>query len=124
MIADLLPAPRMSRVAGMHYCAPAPSEPCKQLFTAHGSSKPQRLAGRQKRWTRLYGGSIPPLTVSMEETEPLIARNALSWKRDVLLCYRLPGDNPPRFPFLRALRRVVGVQQESSAGRATTVLHL
>lgn len=39
-------SPMMSRVAGTHYCVPAPSEPCKQLFTAHGSSKPQRLAGR------------------------------------------------------------------------------
>jgi hypothetical protein len=45
----VLPAlPMISRVAGTHYCVPAPSEPCKQLFTAHGSSKPQRLAGRHK----------------------------------------------------------------------------
>ncbi len=30
----------------------------------------------------------------------------------------------PRFPFLGALRRVVGVQQEPSAERATAVLCL
>jgi len=31
------------RVAGAHCCAPAPSEPCLRLSTAHGSSKPVRV---------------------------------------------------------------------------------
>ena len=38
--------PIISRVAGTHCCVPAPSEPCKQLFTAHGSSTPDFLARR------------------------------------------------------------------------------
>ncbi|GAA4025284.1 3,4-dihydroxy-2-butanone-4-phosphate synthase [Streptomyces plumbiresistens] len=50
--------PMISRVAGTHCCVPAPSEPCKQLFTAHGSSKPQGLAVRRRCRIRQSGGSI------------------------------------------------------------------
>lgn len=68
------PVPMMSRVAGTHCCVHAPSEPCTQLFTAHGSSKPQGLAARRRRRIRQPGGSNPPLTKSVKETEPLIVR--------------------------------------------------
>lgn len=47
---------------------------CKQLFTAHGSSKPQGLAVRRRCKTRQPGGSNSPLTKGVEETEPLIVR--------------------------------------------------
>src|SRR5699024_12803505 len=101
VITALLPSlPTTSRVAGTRYCVPAPSEPCKQLFTAHGSSKSQRLTGRQKYCIRRCGGAIPPLTVGVEGGECVITRNAPSCKRDLWLCCRLPGDQPPRFPML------------------------
>jgi len=103
--------------SGTHCCVPAPSEPCKQLFTAHGSSKPQGLAVRRRCRIRQLGGSIPPLTKGVEETDSLIARRATARKRDVLLGDRLSDDGPPRFPFLRGSRRVIGVQQEPSADR-------
>ncbi len=62
--------------------------------------------------------------MGVEETESLTVRSAPVREGDVLLGDRLPDDNPPRFPFSWALRRVVGVQQEPSADRATAVLCL
>ena len=44
-LADLGPRKQRGRVAPARYRAGAPSEPCLRVGPAHGSSKPQGLAG-------------------------------------------------------------------------------
>ena len=55
------------RVSPAHCCAGLPSEPASG-FHRTGSSKPQRLAGGQKRWAVAAAGAVPVAAVGVDET--------------------------------------------------------
>ncbi|MGH2952370.1 MAG: hypothetical protein ACRDKX_10030, partial [Solirubrobacterales bacterium] len=92
------------------------------LIAAHGSSKSQRLAGWQKRWTVV--GGVPPLTARVRKTQFFLVGWAAPGVGDRLLGDRLAGDFQPLFPFVGASRLIVGVEQESSADHAPALLRL
>jgi len=99
---------------------PGPLRTGRARFHASGSSKPQRLAGWQKRWTRALGGREPSTALGMHETEVSgFVRLAVPPVGDMLLAERLLGGTHPLLPLTRALGRVVGMEEHLPAKRAT-----
>jgi hypothetical protein len=90
---------------------PAPLRTGRAAFTASGSSKPLRLAGRQK-CCAAAGADGSALAIGVYETGFDFVRCAVLPHHDVLLDQRFAGGRQPLFPLARALRRAVGVQKD------------
>ena len=93
---------------------PAPLRTGRARLCASGSSKPLGLAGGQKcRAISLPG--VLPVAVSVQETECSLVRRAARLGGDRVAGHRLAGDRQPLLPLVRALRRAVGVEEQSLA---------
>src|SRR6266851_1645216 len=116
-------ASALCRVAGAHYCAPAPSEPHVHVIRAYGSSKPQRdNSGMQNRRVLARAGH-PAVAGDMHEADS--ARLGSRPVSDqVVPGDRLPGGGEPLLPLARAAWLPVGVQQVVRAERAAALLCL
>ena len=67
----------------------------------------------------------PPLAMGVHEADRIVVRFAVPFLAgDLVLPDRCPGCLEPRFPFLRALRLTIGVQEQFLAERALPVLLL
>ena len=114
------PSTRRSRVAPMHCCIGAPSDPYVPLVAAYGSSKPRGRSGVEGCWFSA-GAGCPALAVRVDEAG---ARPV--WPcpvgGHVLLGDRFAGDPVPLFPLGGAVWLVVGVQEQVPAEGAASVL--
>src|SRR6266545_411383 len=109
-----------SRVAPMHCCTGAPSDPYVPLVAAYGSSKPQGRSGVEVCWFFL-GAGCPALAVRVDQAGAVrCARVPLGGH--VLLGDRLAGDPVPLFPLGGAGWLVVGVQEQVPAVEQGSVL--
>src|SRR6478735_8213860 len=97
-----------SRVAGAHYCAPAPSEPCERLIDAHGSSKPRGRCG-WRCWRPAFAGLELAAAGGVYQAGAVLVRPTVL----VVVDEEVGGDRPaghaqpPAFPFPRGLGRLV-----------------
>src|SRR6266536_2854199 len=112
-----------SRVAGAHCCAPAPSEPCMRLIGAHGSSKPRGRCGLAC-WHPARAGFELASAGGVSQAGSVAVRHAAPVVGDEVLGTYLPaGDaQPPAFPLLWGLGRLVGGEQVVPAEWAATGL--
>src|SRR3989440_8984391 len=109
-----------SRVAPMHCCTGAPSDPYVPLVAAYGSSKPQGRSGGEVCWFFL-GAGCPALAVRVDQAGAVrCARVPLGGH--VLLGDRLAGDPVPLFPLGGAGWVVVGVQEQVPGQGGASVL--
>ena len=113
----------LCRVAPVHCCTEAPSEPCVPLVAAHGSSKPQRAF-------QVRGSTVSPCVCAAVAAvaggvhKADVVRSDMSVGGQVMPGYRLSGAGEPFFPLSRAGRLPVGVQQVVPAQRTSTALSL
>lgn len=92
--------------------------------TASGSSKPWRLTGGQKCRTATDAEGPATAAVSVHEAwnGGFVRRAMVRFGADRVFAERQADGLKPLLPFIGVLWFVVGVQQESSAERAPTVL--
>ena len=64
------------------------------------------------------------MTVSVQKAECSLVRCSVRPQDEGIMDHCLAGDRQPLFPFVRALRRAVGVEQQFPAQRAPAVLGL
>src|SRR5664279_5054600 len=98
-----------SRVAGAHYCAPAPSEPCERLIDAHGSSKPRGRCG-WRCWRPAFAGWELAAAGGVDQAGAVLVRPTVLVVVDEVVGGDLPAGHaqPPAFPFPGGLGWLVG----------------
>ena len=89
---------------------PAPLRTGRARFRASGSSKPRGLADGQKCWA-VAGPGVIPVAVCVHKAECSLVRCSVRPHDDGIVDYCLAGDRQPLFPFARALRWPVSVEQ-------------
>src|SRR5712671_4217594 len=104
---------------------------CPRPLRTGRASFPRTTAQASPGGSQVCRGAVPlgcgfaPLAMSVHETERVVVRSAVpSRVSDLVFLDRFPDHPQPLFPFVRALRLVVGVQEQFPAERAAPVLRL